>query len=198
MIAAALEGGEWSAACPSRTLPRERSATHFTGGGGPQGCSRPHRDSIPDRPARGQSLYWLSYRAYEVSKLQTKICFFFSNTCQLATLAICELCIFTNYNVAELTVVDGKRGSGWLTGSRPRRILLALWLSFSQAWARICSACTEVRCAGVGRVWANKNIIWTCQYLKKCWCMASQQYDNIPATVSSMATYPTPRKTRKH
>jgi len=88
--------------------------------------SRPHRDSIPYRPARSQSLYQLSYPAHKVSKLQTKICFFFSNTCQLATLAIGELCIYTNYNVAELTVVDGKRGSGWLTGSRPRRILLAL------------------------------------------------------------------------
>ena len=28
----ALEGGEWSAARPSRTLPRERPGTHFTGG----------------------------------------------------------------------------------------------------------------------------------------------------------------------
>jgi len=28
------------------------------------GKSRPHRDSIPDRPARSQSLYRLSYRAY--------------------------------------------------------------------------------------------------------------------------------------
>jgi len=26
--------------------------------------SRPHRDSIPDRPARSQSLYWLSYPAH--------------------------------------------------------------------------------------------------------------------------------------
>ena len=26
--------------------------------------SRPHRDSIPDRPARSQSLYRLSYRAH--------------------------------------------------------------------------------------------------------------------------------------
>ena len=123
------------------------------------GKSRSHRNSIPDRPAHSQSLYQLSYPAHEVSKLHTKIRFLVSNTCKLATPATCELCIFTNYNVAELTVVDGKRGSGWLTGSRPRRILLALWLSFSQAWARICSACTEVRCAGVGRVWANKNII---------------------------------------
>ena len=28
------------------------------------GKSRPHRDSIPDRPARSQSLYWLSYPAH--------------------------------------------------------------------------------------------------------------------------------------
>lgn len=47
----------------------------------------------------------------------------------------------------------GITGIGWLTGSRPSRIRLALWLSFSQACARICSACTDVRCAGVGRFW---------------------------------------------
>ena len=29
------------------------------------GKFRPHRDSIPDRPARSQSLYRLSYRAYD-------------------------------------------------------------------------------------------------------------------------------------
>jgi len=28
----ALEGGEWSAARPDRTLPPERAGTHFTGG----------------------------------------------------------------------------------------------------------------------------------------------------------------------
>ena len=28
------------------------------------GNSHPHRDSIPDRPAHSQSLYWLSYPAY--------------------------------------------------------------------------------------------------------------------------------------
>jgi len=32
--------------------------------------SRPHRDSIPDRPARSQSLYWLSYRAHHTNKDQ--------------------------------------------------------------------------------------------------------------------------------
>lgn len=47
---------------------------------------------------------------------------------------------------------DGSTGIGWLTGSNPSLILLAFWLSFSQAWARICSACTDVRCAGVGLV----------------------------------------------
>jgi len=31
-MTAALEGGEWSAARPGRTLPRERPGTHFTGG----------------------------------------------------------------------------------------------------------------------------------------------------------------------
>ena len=57
-MTAALEGGEWSAARPGRTLPQERPGTHFTGGWvGPRagldecGKSRPQRDSIPDRPA---------------------------------------------------------------------------------------------------------------------------------------------------
>ena len=34
------------------------------------GKSRPHRDSIPDRPARSQSLYRLSYRARIILILQ--------------------------------------------------------------------------------------------------------------------------------
>ena len=50
--------------------PRERPGTQFTGGWvgpGPVwtgGKSRPHRDSIPDRPARSQLLYRLSYIKY--------------------------------------------------------------------------------------------------------------------------------------
>jgi len=57
-MTAALEGGEWSAARPGRTLPRETPGTHFTrawlgpGAGLTGGKSRPHRNSIPDRPAR--------------------------------------------------------------------------------------------------------------------------------------------------
>ena len=31
-MTAALEGGKWSAARLGRTLPRERTGTHFTGG----------------------------------------------------------------------------------------------------------------------------------------------------------------------
>jgi len=32
------------------------------------GKSRPHRDSIPDRPARSKSLYWLSYTAHSYTE----------------------------------------------------------------------------------------------------------------------------------
>ena len=38
------------------------------------GKSRPHRDSIPDRPARSQSLYRLSYRAHRANNITNKNC----------------------------------------------------------------------------------------------------------------------------
>ena len=70
-MTAALEGGEWSAARPGRTLPPGKTRYPFYRRlGGPHGLSGraenlvPHRDSIPDRPARSQSLYLLSYRAH--------------------------------------------------------------------------------------------------------------------------------------
>jgi len=69
-MTAALEGGEWSATRPGRTLPPRKTGAHFTGGWvGPRaglagGKSRSHRDSIPERPARIQSLYRLSYPAH--------------------------------------------------------------------------------------------------------------------------------------
>jgi len=69
-MTAALECGELSAARSGRTLPSEKTLYPFYSRlGGPQGRSGrtenlvPHRDSIPDRPARSQSLYRLSYRA---------------------------------------------------------------------------------------------------------------------------------------
>ena len=63
--------GEGSASRPGRSLPRERPIIHFIGGwvgprAGLQRCgkSRPHRDSIPYRPARSESLYCLRYPAH--------------------------------------------------------------------------------------------------------------------------------------
>jgi hypothetical protein len=70
-MTAALEGGEWSAARPGRTLPPGKDTVPIVQEAGwasgpvwTGGKSHPHRDSIPDRPARSQSLYWLSYPAH--------------------------------------------------------------------------------------------------------------------------------------
>ena len=70
-MTAALEGGEWSAARPGRNLsPGKTRYPLYRRLGGPPGPvwtggkSRLHQDSIPDRPARSQSLYWLSYPAH--------------------------------------------------------------------------------------------------------------------------------------
>ena len=59
-VTAALEGGEWSAACPGRTLPPGKEPVpilHEAGWtSGPVWTgekSRPHRDLIPDRPTIG-------------------------------------------------------------------------------------------------------------------------------------------------
>jgi len=72
-MTAALEGGEWSAARPGRILPPGKTRYPlYRRLGGPQGRSGraenlvPHRDSIPDRPARSQSLYRLSYPARHI------------------------------------------------------------------------------------------------------------------------------------
>ena len=60
----ALEGGEWAAARPGRTLPPEKDPVPIVQEAGwapgpvwTGGKSRPHRDSIPDRQARSQRLY---------------------------------------------------------------------------------------------------------------------------------------------
>ena len=72
-MTAALEGDEWSAARPGRTLPPGKTQCPlYRRLGRPQGRSgraeksRPRRDSIPDRPARSQSLYQQSYRAHNI------------------------------------------------------------------------------------------------------------------------------------
>jgi len=58
-MTAALERGEWSAARPGRTLPPGKDPVPILQEAGwapgpvwTGGKSRPHRDSIPDRPAR--------------------------------------------------------------------------------------------------------------------------------------------------
>ena len=69
-MTAALEGGEWLAARPGRTLPPGKTILQGAGWApGPVwtgGKYRPHRDAIPDRPACSQSLYRLSYRAHSL------------------------------------------------------------------------------------------------------------------------------------
>ena len=67
-MTAALEGDEWSAARPGRTLPPGKARYSFLQEAGwapgpvwTGGKSCPYRDSILDRPARSQSLYLLSY-----------------------------------------------------------------------------------------------------------------------------------------
>jgi len=69
-MTAALEGGEWSAARPGCTLPQGKTRYPFLQEAGwvpgPVWMgvkSHPHWDSIPDHPARSQSLHRLSYPA---------------------------------------------------------------------------------------------------------------------------------------
>ena len=78
-MTATLEGGEWSAARSGRTLPPGKTRYSFYRRlGGPQdrsgwgGKSRPHRDSIPDRPALSQSLYRLSYCCSKMRSLSSR------------------------------------------------------------------------------------------------------------------------------
>ena len=70
-MTAALEG-EWSAAPPrphftpgKNPVPILQEAGWVPGPIWPGRKSRPHRDSIPDLPARSQSLYRLSYPAHQ-------------------------------------------------------------------------------------------------------------------------------------
>ena len=76
----ALEGGEWSAARPSHTLPPRKDpvpiAQEARWASGPAwtgGKSRPTGVQSPDRPARSQSLYQLSYPAHMYVSVNTEI-----------------------------------------------------------------------------------------------------------------------------
>ena len=86
-MTAALEGGEWSAARPGRTLLHGKDPVPILQEAGwvapgpvwKGGKSRPHLDSIPDRPARSQSLYRLSYPAKYINKYDLKLSLINSN-----------------------------------------------------------------------------------------------------------------------
>jgi len=77
-MTAALEGGEWSAARPGRTLPPGKTRYPFYRRlGGPQGRSGRTENLVPtgirDRPARSQSLYRLSYPALTHTHTHTHV-----------------------------------------------------------------------------------------------------------------------------
>jgi len=57
------------------TVPILQEAVGASGPVWTGGKSRPHRDSIPDRPARSQSLHRLSYPAHDYSVTYTIYCY---------------------------------------------------------------------------------------------------------------------------
>jgi hypothetical protein len=77
----ALDGGEGSASRPGRSLPPGKTRySLYRRMGGPQGwsgqvrkISPPTGIRSPDRPARRQSLYRLSYPAHKIGRASTKI-----------------------------------------------------------------------------------------------------------------------------
>ena len=95
-MTAALEGVSGQEHAQAALYPRERTGTHFTGAGwapGPVwtgGKSRLHRDSIPDRPTRIQSLYRPSYPALTLFKyVQVITTTYVSHSC-----VVCMSCVF--------------------------------------------------------------------------------------------------------
>ena len=78
-MTSALEGGEWSAARPGPTLPPGKTPVPIVQEAGwapgsvwTDGKPRRNRDAIPDRPARSQSLYPLSYPAHTTNTYTNK------------------------------------------------------------------------------------------------------------------------------
>jgi len=68
-MTAALEGGEWSAARPGRTLPLGKTRYPFhISLGGPQGWF-----GRVENPVRSQSLYRLSYSAHTLHQVHFQL-----------------------------------------------------------------------------------------------------------------------------
>ena len=65
------------------------------------GKSRPHRDSIPDRPARSQSLYRLSYSAHQIYIYIFVYIYLFKYSQYLHAYYLFIFCIYTLYSVSQ-------------------------------------------------------------------------------------------------
>jgi hypothetical protein len=100
----ALGGGEWSASRPGRTLaPGKTRYPLYRRLGGPQGrsgqmrkISPPTRIRSPDRPARSQSLYRLSYPAHDIctrAKDYVRLLIYYTQSLNEMGGAILHLCI---------------------------------------------------------------------------------------------------------
>ena len=70
------------------------------------GKSRPHRDSIPDRPARSQSLYRLSYRAQVYCEEGTKFFIYYWGACHVYIIGLISIMQveLQNFHVAALSI----------------------------------------------------------------------------------------------
>ena len=115
----ALEGGEWSAARSSRTLPPGKTGYLFyrrlcgtQGRSGQGGISRLYRDSTPDCPASNQSLYRLSY-PFHITEVKVKVkrCRYRPGVAQRMGRGIA------------LLFHDRGTRRGWVVSSTPRPIL---------------------------------------------------------------------------
>ena len=122
-MAAALEGGEWSAACLGHTLPPGKTRYPFYRRlGGPTGPvwtggkSRLHRDSIPDRPARSSvakptelpgphNMFWYkSNNSHETSWFIKRLEIFWQSQEMLASQEILCFIQFSSYLLESILI----------------------------------------------------------------------------------------------
>ena len=139
----ALEGAEGSESRPGRSLSRERPDTHCTGDWvGPRagldkcGKSRPHRDSIPDLPARSQSLYRLSYPAYGLHLKYPLFLFNFNKTSNFSTVfrkQFSKTKFHENLSSGRLVVPCGQMDGGRTDRRRDMMWLIVAFPSFAKA-----------------------------------------------------------------
>jgi len=163
-MTAALEVGEWSAVLSGRTLPPGKPWYPFDRTPGPVwmgGKSRPHRDSIPDRPARSQSLYRLSYPTHTSKILRDTNELFFNLRTQRG------VWLNRDWSYACDSVVRGSvrrwnfhtrtlRESGY--GSLRRYLLENIHSSF----LRIHSVTWSCRSHSSFKCWSSQNSILSC------------------------------------